>query len=564
MSTLTLSSLIIPLLIGVGIIILIYLTYKIFFGRKHLHDDEQAIQSNLTLKTTQGESGSPYLRLAEKEFTIDGMAKQLTFIVESSVPNWEASKPGNEPWVEIRKESNRHLTLTFTSNFSKQAREIIIKISAPVAGKEPLTASVQIIQVEMGQQTEINVTDNLFVFSGETENNIYPEITLQDDKERWWVKSIYTTDGGSWCQVRPAINVQMKGSGILHITTSPKSYNIQNRNAIVTIECGTYPFNSLKHITIMQGVIFSYYIEYPAFDRCTRSYGVIETPLDYKESDPLKEYTIYIHCNLKWRLIKKETDWVTISEPEYIAEKFDGHFNVTVHPNSSTKVKGFSAARHAIISIVTETGLVKDILIYQGGYVVIKGKYWLDRNLQEKHVVTEKAVPIGLPIDNSDTYGTYFQYGNYENEWHSKVYSPNHSWNKNIEEHPIKNVENDPSPEGWRIPTALELKELYSRLNIPTNQYDDFPEDESVNPVNHALHYFTLSSDSGVPVFFPLTGYRSHISGSLMDAGLSGRYWSSTEITPIYAKALGMDKGKSAYITHHLKKHSFPVRCIME
>lgn len=75
MSTLTLSSLIIPLLIGVGTIILIYLTYKIFFGRKHLHDDEQVIQSNLSLKTTQDESGSPYLRLAEKEFTIDGMAK---------------------------------------------------------------------------------------------------------------------------------------------------------------------------------------------------------------------------------------------------------------------------------------------------------------------------------------------------------------------------------------------------------------------------------------------------------------------------------------------------------
>lgn len=77
-------------------------------------------------------------------------------------------------------------------------------------------------------------------------------------------------------------------------------------------------------------------------------------------------------------------------------------------------------------------------------------------------------------------------------------------------------------------------------------------------------HAHSHREDSSVPVFFPLSGYRSHINGNLMDSGLQGRYWSSTETSPIYARVLSLDRGKTAYITHYLKKHGFPIRSILE
>lgn len=565
MDTTTLYSLVIILIAVVLIIgLIIYLSNK----KRTYSDSEESYvqkqQENFLEKEKLRDSQKPHLHLMEEQLTIDGMAKQLTFTIDCSIPSWEANKHERVEWLEIRKESNRHLTLIFTSNFGDSPREAAIEITAPIANGESLQANIQICQLEMGKFTSIEVSDSLYVFNGDAENTVTPKIQLGDANQRWLVKGIYTTDGGSWCQVKPAVNSQVKGSGNLQITTSPKSANIQSRSAIVTIECGTYPFNSVKHITLMQGVTFSYYIEYPAFDSCSRNYGVIETPLDYQTGDSIKEYTVFIHSNLRWRLIKEETNWVKVSEPEFVTEKHDGKFKVTVLPNdTSTRVYNFCAARHTIISIVTETGLVKDILIYQGGYVVIKGKYWLDRNLSGKGVVTDKAIPMGLCAHDIDTHGCHFQYGNSEETWNTSSHLPLNPWNLNTEEHPVKNTETDPSPLGWRIPSSLELQELYSRLNIPNNQFDDFSEEEQSMLIK-PYRYFSLSSDSGVPVFFPLSGYRSHINGSLMDSGLQGRYWSSTEISPIYSRVLSLDRGKTAYVTHYLKKHGFSIRSILE
>jgi GTP cyclohydrolase II len=76
---------------------------------------------------------------------------------------------------------------------------------------------------------------------------------------------------------------------------------------------------------------------------------------------------------------------------------YDGRFTVKVHSNAGYRVRGgFPAARHTVLSLVNDTGVVRDILIYQGGYVRIRGKYWLDRNLAAGGKLAQVAIPLGL------------------------------------------------------------------------------------------------------------------------------------------------------------------------
>ena len=74
----------------------------------------------------------------------------------------------------------------------------------------------------------------------------------------------------------------------------------------------------------------------------------------------------------------------------------DGRFTVKVHSNAGYRVRGgFPAARHTVLSLVNDTGVVRDILIYQGGYVRIRGKYWLDRNLAAGGKLAQVAIRWG-------------------------------------------------------------------------------------------------------------------------------------------------------------------------
>lgn len=515
---------------------------------------------NMPAEVPASETMPSFLRLSFSRLTTDGMAKEFVVGVECSVPQWEVEIPAAIRWIEVYKENNRRFLLRVTSNFGSEPREAVIEVTAAGAAGERLQASLPVMQQQVGLPTTVDVSDTFFVFSGDTYTTVTPEIRIGDECRQWQVKSVYTSDGGGWCTVRPAVHIPVTGTGKLKIMTAPKPHFTQNRNAVVTIECGVYPFNVLKQITLTQGVIFSYYIEYPAYDICARHHGVIETPLSYKTGDAVKRYTILVRCNLRWRIVQSEQPWIHISEPEIVEGRFDGKFVISVMPNDeNTRKGGFCAARHAVISLVTETGQVKDILIYQGGYVKIKGKYWLDRNLCGPKQLTDCAIPLGVPVVH-ETYGCFFQFGSSEKGWHND-YSPQaESWNCNTEEHPVKNDKTDPSPEGWRVPSRFELSELLECLNTPGNGLSNYQEDDRIPG---ACTCFSLISDTGVPVFFPMDGYRSHITGSVMDKGTQGYYWGSTESSAIYAPALWLIRGKKAQVTRCLKKHAFSIRCIL-
>lgn len=131
-------------------------------------------------------------------------------------------------------------------------------------------------------------------------------------------------------------------------------------------------------------------------------------------------------------------------------------------------------ARYATLRMVTELGQVHDIRIYQGGYVVIRGRRWLDRNLLESRCLTDNAVPCGLDMEQADAdsriYGGLFQFGQSEPGWDSSSETTEDAWNLNTDEHPVATrkptlrLPDGGSPRLWSLKACSRLATAYPRM----------------------------------------------------------------------------------------------------
>lgn len=492
-----------------------------------------------------------FLRTSISVYRTDSMAKEKMVRVESSSSAWRVFVEPEVSWLSAERIGAGDLRLRLSTNFDTAAREATVRVTQIPAAVPPVETTLSVVQSETGYYPELAVSDSFYIQSGECSGIVCPEILPSAKCDEWRVKSIYTNDEGGWCETTPPIGKSVYGSSLLSIRSLPKPAHIPVRNAIVTVECGTYPFNTLRTVVVSQGIIFTYYIEYPAFDPCSRGRDVIETPLEYHEGDPLRHYTVYVRCNLRWKLLYTPADWFCVGPVEEEAELHNGHFRLTVCPNDErTRHNGFCAARKAVISMVTEMGQVRDILIYQGGYVVIRGRRWLDRNLLSSGKLTVKAVPLGLSSGCDDIRGGFFQFGCPACDWREDLPVVGGAWNLNTNEHPVRDPETDPSPGGWRVPSSLEFDGLFSYRNYAAGYTSG--------------SWHSILSDQSLPVFFPLGGYRSHINGSHMEAGFEGRYWCSTGLSPIYAGSVQIQSRKPPRYDAQLKKHGFMLRSVEE
>jgi len=112
---------------------------------------------------------------------------------------------------------------------------------------------------------------------------------------------------------------------------------------------------------------------------------------------------------------------------------------------------------------------------------------------------------------------------------------------------------NDPSPQGWRIPTKTELQSLLDTTKV----------NQRITQNGVKGRKFTDKS-TGNSLFFPAAGWRNYSDGTLYGAGTSGDYWSSTGLGSSGAyDMLFYSFGASVY-GYNSRPYGFSVRSVAE
>lgn len=255
---------------------------------------------------------------------------------------------------------------------------------------------------------------------------IYPSLISSDSKRQqsfdlyidgyhegfeWEVMGVtYLTgekpESQSWVSYSPAKGITGVDKHIL-VTTDPLSEHQNSGHALVKVKLTnpkTGEVVDVKTIRISSGEALEYDIVYPKssprVDDLSRTTRVIETPLD--QSGDL-EYTINVRSVTPWHVQRPEKDdgWITLSDPSIETNSatagvgFNGKFTVTVKQNKvEPLIGGLYKARQSVVRIISERAS-RDIIVYQGGYVVIGDTKWIDRNLMRtaRNEIAESTTP---------------------------------------------------------------------------------------------------------------------------------------------------------------------------
>ncbi len=130
--------------------------------------------------------------------------------------------------------------------------------------------------------------------------------------------------------------------------------------------------------------------------------------------------------------------------------------------------------------------------------------------------------------------------------WKNKNNAPDGSWMQGIK------AEQDPCPEGFRVPSRLEWEGV-----VKNNIFKKVGSWEDV-----ATNY-KVGWSFGRKLFLPSAGYRSGTDGKLLYRGSYGSYWSSTGEGSAGAWNLTFDSGSTG-TRNDLRSSGRSVRCIAE
>lgn len=119
-------------------------------------------------------------------------------------------------------------------------------------------------------------------------------------------------------------------------------------------------------------------------------------------------------------------------------------------------------------------------------------------------------------------------------------------------------AENDPCPEGWRVPTMLEIAELMDDRYL-TYRWIPADGDDCAGK--------TFINSSGAELFLPSVGMRDALTGEISGTGTEGFYWSASESnTEDDSGAWFLDFTPSKVLVRGepIRTTGYSVRCVAE
>ena len=213
---------------------------------------------------------------------------------------------------------------------------------------------------------------------------------------RWEIVGVSYLTGDSperqdWVSYSPSSGVVREDGRIL-LSTRKLNWGQNTGEALVKVkltDANTGALIDFKTIRITSGQALDYDIVYPEgsprVKHLSRTFRVIETPLDQVGD---LTYTVNVRSVTPWhvQIPEKDDGWISHSDPSIGTDTgttgvgYNGSFTVTVKKNRVEPLHGLYKARQSLVRIISERASL-DILVYQGGYVVIGDTKWIDRNL---------------------------------------------------------------------------------------------------------------------------------------------------------------------------------------
>lgn len=292
-------------------------------------------------------------------------------------------------------------------------------------------------------------------------------------------------------------------------------------------------------------------------------------------------------------------------DPDIATVDQNGH--VTAISLGSTQITAIAGMNKAICSITVKDGVATNIQDYFDEYDInhgpgteIDGVIWAPvncgyhktdfpwgklyqwgRKFGQGYMDNKYADGSYPTIDNStilfggtslsnaqsESNQSKFYLGDSSNDydWLTKGNSSTVLWNTGTEEEPVKNQENDPCPNGWRVPTYEELKSLQKN-------YSQW----LTNDLNHGGIWFSGSNAYTVnasQIFLDAAGQHTGSSGlstsegTYSDRNNTGRYWSSYSPFDSRASSLlfyNIYGSFSISMNTQYKSNGYSVRCVHE
>jgi hypothetical protein len=177
--------------------------------------------------------------------------------------------------------------------------------------------------------------------------------------------------------------------------------------------------------------------------------------------------------------------------------------------------------------------------------VVINGIRWATRNIDES----------GRFTSHYGQTGRYFQWNRIK-AWTGSMDKKN--WDDTSDAGPVWEKLNDPSPEGWRLPTLDDFEKLFDTEKVTI---------EWVWVMEYSIYGTKFTDETnGNAIFLPIKGFLNDFDGTPLLTAAGGLYWTGTphELEETFAYAVGLYKNGPKLGSILRRNYGFLLRCVAE